>query len=263
MNVRRRSRLLGMLAILALAAPLFVVQPALAAGTVTPTKTDLEDGGGGSWKLFLTIKLGKKPATAHKPVRFIFTPLAIFETFMDDTKPGEQTRSIPQGKDVAPLVETIDVSFGDVQGNLWDTTKFDFVIKRARGFEAGEYQVELRDDEDKVLGRSFKIKLGGKNQLIDRRAMVFAGGEKKKKDAPAEKKDEPAEKKDAPADTPKDADAPKDEKKDTGAQPPPEVKPKAGGCGCQVPGTSSDPGSLAAVSLAVVALGGLGRRRRR
>lgn len=262
MNVRRRSRVVGMLAILALAAPLFVVQPAFAAGTVTPSKTDLEDGGGGSWKLLITIKLGQKPSTAHKPVRFIFTPLALYETFLDDTKPGEQTRSIPQGKDVAPLVETLDVSFGDVQGNLWDTTKFDFVIKRARGFQAGEYQVELRDDDNKVIGRAFKLKLGGKNEVIDRRAMVFAANDKKKKDKPEEKKDEPKpeEKKDdappPPAET-------KDDKKDAGAQPPPEVKPKQGGCGCQLPGAPEAPGSLATVSVVALALGSLGRRRRR
>ena len=263
MNVRRRSRWVGMLAILALAAPLFVVQPAFAAGTVTPAKTDLDDLGEGSWKLFITIKLGKKPATAHKPVRFIFTPLVIYETFLDDTKPGEQTRNIPQGKDVAPLVETMDVSFGDVQGNLWDTTKFDFVIKRARGFEAGEYQVELRDDEDKVIGKSFKLKLGGKNTVIDRRAMVFAGdGKKKKKENTEEKKGD-----DKGAAEPKKDEAPApaadaEPRKDAGAQPPPEVKPKQGGCGCQLPGSPAPSSALASVSVVALALGAARRRRR-
>jgi hypothetical protein len=260
MIVRRRSRLAGMFATLALLAPLLVVQPALAAGTVTPAKTELEDLGEGSWKLLITIKLGKKPATAHRPVRFIFTPLAIYETFLDDTKPGEQTRSIPQGKDVAPLVETLDVSFGDVQGNLWDTTKFDFVIKRARGFEAGEYKVELRDDEDKAIGSPFKLKLAGKNAVIDRRAMVFAGNDsKKKKEKPEEKKDDgaPAPKKDdAPPPPP-----PADKKDSAAAQPPPEVKPKQGGCGCQAPGSTNTPSSLAVVSVVALALGGLRRRR--
>lgn len=261
MNVRR-SRWVGMLAVLALATPLFVVQPAFAAGTVTPSKTDLEDGGSGSWKLFITIKLGKKPPTAHRPIRFIFTPLTIYETFLDDSRPGEQTRSIPQGKDVAPLVETMDVSFGDVQGNLWDSTKFDFIIKRDRGFQAGEYQVELRDDENKTIGRSFKLKLGGKNEVIDRRAMVFAASDKKKKEKPEEKKDEaaPEEKKDSPIPPPSET---KEEKKEQGAQPPPEVQPKQGGCGCQIPGGSEAPGSLAAVSILAVALGSTRRRSRR
>jgi MYXO-CTERM domain-containing protein len=254
MNVRRS--LIGLLAALSLAVPLLVVTPAHAAGTVTPAKTELEDSGG--WKLFVTIKLGKKPSTAHMPVRFVFRPLVLIETFMDDSKPTEQTRLLPQDKNVTPLIISQDISFGDMQGNLWDTTKFDFTISRSGGFEAGEYQVELRDSDDKQIGQSFKLKLNGKNTLIDRRAMVFAGGEKKKKEQPTDKKTEEASK---PAEDKKDGSAPPaEDKKDAGAQPPPaEAKPK--GCGCQLPGSTPAESPAALVAVAAVAVGALRRRR--
>lgn len=258
MNVRRR--LIGLVALLALAVPLLVTEPALAAGSVTPAKNDLEDSGSG-WKVFLTIKLGKKPSMAHQPVRFIFTPTVIYETFMDDSKPGEQTRSLPQGKDVTPLVESMDLSFGDVKGNIWDTTKFDFTIRRDRGFMSGEYDVEVRDGDGKNIGSKFKLKLGGKNELVDRRALVFAGDKKKKKEGPDDKKaDEP--KKDEPKEDPKPAEPPAEEKKD-GAAPPPDIKTKPGGCGCQMPGQPAGDGLLIVTAAVAVGLGALRRPRRR
>lgn len=258
----RRTCLAALVAGVALTTPLLVVTPALAYGTVTPAKTDLEDNGNG-WKLQVTIKLGKKPATAHQPMRFVFTPVMLIETFMDDSKPGEQTRTIPQGKDVQPLVENMDVSFGDVQGNIWDTAKFDFPIKRERDFQAGEYSLAIQDSDGKAVGQAFKIKLNGKNTMIDRRAMVFAGGDKKKKDKPDEKKADAAPT-DTPAAAAAPADAPAAARADApAAAPPPEVKPKQGGCGCQVPGSepAGVPGVAALVALASGALAARSRRR--
>jgi MYXO-CTERM domain-containing protein len=187
----------------------------------------------------------------------------LYETFLDDTKPGEQTRLMPQGKDVAPLVESLDVNFSDAKGDVWDTTRFDFTVRRDRGFLAGEYKVEVRDSDDKVVGQSFALKLGGKNDVVDRRAMVFAGDKKKKKEGPDDKK--AAEEKKAAEDK---AAAPAPEEKptekpdpDKAAAPPPEVPKKPGGCGCQVPSQTplDGTGVVAIVAVAV----GLARRSRR
>ncbi len=258
-----RSRLATLMAVVALASPLLVTSPVFAYGSVSPTKSELEDNGTG-WKLNITIKLGKKPATAHQPMRFVFTPQVLYETFLDDTKPGEQTRNIPQGKDVEPLIENLDVSFGDVQGNLWETTKFDFPLKRERGFQAGEYSVAIQDTDGKAVGSAFKIKLAGKNTVIDRRAMVFAGGGPKKK--PEEKKPDapPADNAAAaPAETPAPATTTPPGVGQVAAEPPPEVKPKQGGCGCQLPGGESTPAGSAVLAAFAVATGTLAARSRR
>jgi MYXO-CTERM domain-containing protein len=250
-------------AMLALLAPLLFVAPALAGpGSVTPSKNELQEAAGG-WKLLVTVKLPKKPANPHQTFRFLFRPTVIFETFLDDSSPGEKTRPLPQGKDIEPIVESLDVNFGDVKGDIWDTTKFDFQIRRDRGMYAGEYTVEVRDSDNRTVGQPFKLKLGGKNDVVDRRAIVMADSGAKKKKDPA--KEEPKEAKEEPKTEPKADTSEKTEgtKKgdDEGAAPPPPVKGKSGGCGCHVPGGGSSPAG--ASLLAVIGLGALVSRRRR
>jgi hypothetical protein len=244
--------------------------PALAAGTITAAKTDLTESSG-QWKVFLTVKLAKKPANAHQQFRFIFKQTVLYETFLDDAHgDAEQTRNIPR-PDVTPLIESMDINFGDVKGDIWTTTKFDFAIRRDRGYEAGEYKVEVRDADDHIVGSSFTMKLQGKNEVVDRRAMVMQDPGKKKKKPPPDEK---------PADAPKDnaaaADAPKDkDAKDApagdakkhdgdgdGAAPPPPVDPKKGGCGCEIPGGHA-PSSPTLPLLALATCAGLVAARRR
>lgn len=260
---RPASRWSRWLARAATATALLVVVPnvALAAGTVSPAKTDLTEAAGG-WKVFLTVKLGKKPANPHQSFRFVFKRTVLYETFLDDAHGDkEQTRNIPT-PDADPMVESMDVNFANAKGEIWETTKLDFVIRRDRGFEAGEYKVEVRDSDNRAVGSTFTLKLGGQNAVVDRRAMVMADpGKKKKKE---EKKEEPKEEPKADPTEKKDDAAPAEPKKDgegDGAQPPPPVEKKSGGCGCTVPDgeTTGFAIPLAAAGLAAVAL----RRRRR
>lgn len=252
-----------------LAAPLLALSltlaapPVLAAGTIKPSRTELTEVSGG-WKVFLEVKLGKKPATAHQPFRFVFKRTVLYETFLDDAHgDAEQTRSIPT-PDAADQIESIDVGFADAKGDIWDSTKLDFTIRRDRGYEAGEYKVEVRDSDNRLVGSAFTLKLQGKNTVVDRRAMVMQ---------------DPKKKKEKPKEDPKPADDKKDEKKDdkgsdagTGsggggdddaakkaAAPPPAVPPKKSGCGCEVPGAPA-PLGFAAVALGLCALAV--RRRR-
>ncbi|MCC6646133.1 MAG: hypothetical protein IT374_11245 [Polyangiaceae bacterium] len=248
-----------------LAAPLLALAlalapaPAIAAGSITPVKTELTEIAGG-WKIFLTIKLPKKPATPHQTFRFSFTKKVYYETFKDDAHgDAEQSRSVPI-TDAQPSVESLDVNFGDVKGNVWETTKLDFTIRRERGYEAGEYKVEVRDGDGRAVGQAFTIKLQGKNDTIDRRAMVMADGGKKKKEEKKEEKKEDAkpEEKAAPA---SDAPPPADAEAKPAAAPPPPVEKKAGGCGCEVPGPARE--GHGALWLGAAALGlSLARRRR-
>jgi hypothetical protein len=254
------SRVLRAVRIAALALPLLATTPAFAGyGSVTPATKVLPEATGG-WKMALTVKLPKKPDPAYQTYRFFFTPVVLYETFLDDTKPGEQTRNLPQDKNTKPMVESLEVGFSDARNQVWDTTKFDFIIKRDRGFEAGKYKVEIRDTNDKTLGSAFEIELSGKNPVVDRRAMVMSGTPRKKVAAEAPKTDGAApaaapasesegstEPSAAPASAP---DAP--------AEPPPPVKK---GCAIGQVGDATAPdGALALVT--VVGVTALVARRR-
>lgn len=259
MTLRPVRGLKGLLAATVLLFPLLTQSPALAANQVTPAKTQLEDSGSG-WKLMVTIKLDKKPLLPHQTYRFLFKPVVIYETFLDDSRPGEQTRKLPQDKNIEPLIESLDVGFADASGTVWQTTKFDFTIRRARGFEAGEYRVEVRDSDNRAVGQPFNLTLNGKNEVIDRRAMIFTG-EKKKKEAPVEKPEE--KKEDAPPAAVASSETPAETepKPEEAPAPPPAAQPKQGGCGCEIPSGAPSGEALGAVMVAAAVA--VSRRKRR
>lgn len=239
MSERRTLSRRPLLAALA-ALPVLVHAPMAAAkgkgATVTVTTKQIAESSGG-WKVLLTIKLPQKPTIPHQTFRFLFAPLVIYETYVDDSSPGEKTRNIPQGKDVQPNVETMDVGFSDARGDVYDTTKFDFTIRRDRNFFAGEYRLEIVDGDGNPVGQPVNLKLDGKNKVVNRRTMMLEGNGAKTPPAAA-----PA----PPAADPKPAGAPPLEgavpkPEDMGADPPPSVDKKDGGCGCAVPGSSSAP----------------------
>lgn len=242
---------------------LLAAAPAAAKGkggaTVTVNSKQIAESSAG-WKVMLTIKLPQKPAIPHQTFRFVFVPLVVYETYVDDSGPGEKTRSIPQGKDIQPNVETMDVGFSDARGDVYDTTKFDFTIRRDRNFLAGEYRLEVLDGDGNPVGQPVNLKLEGKNDVVDRRTMMLAGnggGAKKPPPAPAAAAAEPKGDGSPP---PLEGAVPKPE--DMGADPPPSVEKKGGGCGCAVPGEARSPRAWPAL-LAGAAAFGLARRTRR
>jgi MYXO-CTERM domain-containing protein len=231
-------------------------------GTVTVNTKQITESGGG-WKVMLTIKLPQKPAIPHQTFRFVFAPVAIYETYLDDSSPNEKTRVIPQAKDVQPNVETMDVGFSDARGDVFDTTKFDFTIRRDRNFFAGEYQLEVYDGDGNRLGQTVTLKLEGKNDVVDRRTMMLEGNAGAKKKPAAASSAAPA----APPPPGNEAAAPPLEgavprPEDMGSDPPPSVDKKSGGCGCSVPGSASTPVAWPALLAGAAALG-LTRRGRR
>lgn len=264
-----RAARLAALALPLLAVPVLVTTPAFAGyGSVTPATKVLPEATGG-WKMALTVKLPKKPDPAYQTYRFFFTPTVLYETFLDDNKPGEQTRNLPQDKNTKPMVESLEVGFSDARNQVWDTTKFDFVIKRDRGFEAGKYKVEIRDTNDKTIGSPFEIELSGKNPVVDRRAMVMSGTPRKKVASDAPKSDAAPAPAAAPASAPDAASepstapaagAPSDAPP---AEPPPPVKK---GCAVSSIGANDTQDTTdGALTLLAVAAAGvvLARRSRR
>lgn len=234
-------------------------RPALALGSVTlATREPVEADG--RWKLAMTIDYGSIPPIPHVPVIFSFTATMLYErALLDKTGDKPQTVRLPLSNQQS-INEGMDIGFADASGKTFKITKFDFVIKRDHGFEAGEYDLKIkREDDGAQIGQTIKLVLKGENPIVDRRAITFAGekpkkkGEEKKGDAAEEKK--PAEEEKKPAEG--------EEKKadgDEGATPP-AVEKKQGGCGCVVVGDAETGGAGALMALALVGLA-VARRRR-
>jgi MYXO-CTERM domain-containing protein len=205
-------------------------------------------------------------------MKFEFQPEVYYERDMVD---GDKLveHKVPLDNRQA-LIESVDVGFLDSgSGKIESRTRFTFKLTRAHGYEAGEYKVSIHDGRnDQPVGAPVTLIFEGENEVIDRRAMVFSGGDKKKKvdadkpdaakpaDADADKKadtDKPASDSATPA---TEADAPKADDKPP-ADEPGTIKEKPGGCGCRLADTGHDSG--AGLAFAALALSGVVLRRRK
>ncbi|MEO7332205.1 MAG: hypothetical protein ABI193_26755 [Minicystis sp.] len=256
---RRRAltRLVQLVAAFLFAA-LLLPGSAQAAGSVTlgsrePTEVD------GKWKLNMTIDFGGVPHLPHIPMLFVFTPTMLYERTLTDKSPDKPVLTRMPLQNQQGINESLDVGFSDASGKIFKITKFDFVIRRDHGFEAGEYDLQIKRADDGVqMGQTIKLTLKGDNVVVDRRAIMFTG-EKKPKKADAEKKDEPEKKDEAsPPDGPASDGPPKDAAEAIGPAP---VAPKQGGCGCELVGQSGGEG--AAIGALIFGLSIIARRRAR
>jgi MYXO-CTERM domain-containing protein len=239
---------------------LFASRGAHAAGTLTvvnssPQETD------GRWKLQFSMNMGQLADTAHVPMIFRFTPTVLYERSLEDKTGDKPVLNRRPLVNQSAVTESMDVGFSDSRGKIFPTTKFDFMLRRDRGYEAGEYElVVIRSSDGAQIGQKQRIKLLGDNPVIDRRAMVFVADKKEKKPATneADASDTPAPSE--PAATPADEPSkPLTEPTDEAIAPPP-VSPKQGGCGCRmVDGEGNATAGLVA-SLGFLAL--VARRRR-
>lgn len=240
-----RSRLLSIARLFALVlAALLVVAPrlALAAGTASLTELNPKEDDG-KWKLKMTMSYGGTPPTAHIPMNFSFTPTVLYERSLTDKSPNTPVLTKIPLANQQPIIKSMDVGFSDPTGKIFTTTKFDFLIRRDHGFEAGEYTLVItRANDGAQMGQQIRLVLQGDNVIVDRRAIVFTGEKKKDKKAdPAadEKKDDPAAT--DPAATDPSASDPS-AGTDTPTEAPPPVEPKQGGCGCRVADPTPAPG---------------------
>ena len=245
---------------------------ALGAGRVEWKSKSVKERDDKSWRLEVSIFMPRAPDVAHVPMKFEFQPTAYYARDMTDgDKLVEHTVPLT---DRQSLIESVDVGFMDSgSGKIEARTRFSFKVTRAHGYEAGEYKVTIKDTRNgQTVGTPTTLKFEGENEVVDRRAMVFTGKDKKKdekKDAEGDKKaeesgDKPAE---GGSDTAKSEDAPPGddaaptEGEGAGAEGPPPIEEKPGGCGCRILGGAENAplsGALVLVGLAALAL----RRRR-
>src|SRR5215468_9126262 len=156
-------------------------RPALAAGTVTLSSRELveEDG---KWKLKMSIDFGGVPNLPHVPMIFGFTPTVLYERALTDKSPEKPVLNRMPLSNQQTINESMDVGFSDGTGKIFKITKFDFIIRRDHGFEAGEYDLKIKREDDGVqMGQVIHLVLKGDNPVVDRRAIIFAGDKPKKK----------------------------------------------------------------------------------
>jgi MYXO-CTERM domain-containing protein len=185
MQSSRTSRFNWALFTGSLAVLVFVATSAFAGGSVKFAKREFREASGG-WNLMMTIDYGSTPSIPHQPLKFQFTPTAVYERYLDDQH-GEtpQTRLIALTGQM-PLFESVDVDFSDGRGKIYKVTKFDFTITRSHNFAAGEYSVVVKRADGGSIGGAQTIKLDGDNPVVDRRAISFVASKKgDKKDGAA------------------------------------------------------------------------------
>lgn len=229
----------------------------------------------GAWHLYVTIELPKAPLTAHQSMKFLFTKTVAYErSLIDGHNEPVMNRQALQNQ--SPSVESLDVDFADPSGKIFKGTRFDFGLTRTRGYEAGEYKVEVRTSDGTTIGSPAHLILKGDNPVVDRRAMAFNAKEKSIKkvdgyDAGANqaKNDEPV----APVDngpsevTPTGTATgfvPAEGLQETDEE---KIKTRPKGCGCEVVGVApsglfTGPGAALFFLLPVVGIGIAAARRR-
>lgn len=248
------------LALAALAVFVTLTTKAAAQTRVQWVDTGVKETANGSWKLDIKIFMGKAPDTAHVPVKFEFSPIAYYErAMMDGDKLVERRVALTGRQD---LIESVDLGFMDPgSGKIENRTRFTFRVTRAHGFEAGEYKVVIRDARTgRTIGAPTTLKLQGENEVIDRRAMVFADKKKKKKEEPKEEGSDSGDTSTEPA-----ADEPEPEPEPEldpvpETDPPQTIEEKPGGCGCRAAGVG--PSSVSATAFLLLGAAFLLRRRR-
>jgi len=254
-------------AICVVLAVLLLASSAYAYGRVQWKQTRVKEnvvGSQSNWNLEMTVYLPKSPDFAHVPVKFEFKQNVYYERYRDDDHPDVQTRKVPV-PNAEPIIESVDLGFLDPgSGKIENRTRFGFKITRAHGFDAGEYRVTIRNARNgAVLGVPTTLYLEGENEVIDRRAMVFADKDEDKADKAKEEKADEAADDTAPEDSTSDGSMDWEEvREDDQALPPPEpLKPKRG-CGCRTAGAGGPSGGALALSL-LLGVGIVARRRRR
>ena len=253
-----------------------IVSLAVTADAATGTfviKTKSVNETGGAWRIFTKIELPKAPLVAHQSMRFNFKKTMVYERSLVDGK-SEPVINRQALTGEMPSTESLDVNFGDATGKVFKGTNFDFALTRTRGYEAGEYEVELRTADNVIIGSKQNIILNGDNPVVDRRAMAFNAKDSKVKkvegyDAGANQADN-----ELPANQPANnaggngevtpmgtatGFVPKEGLQETEEE---KIKTKPGGCGCEAVGQRSNASALLGL-LPILGIGITAYRRRR
>ncbi len=260
-------------ALLATLVSLVVASTALASGTFKLRSTSVSEVSGG-WHIYCDVVLARAPSIAHPTLKFLFTRTVYFERALVDNSPNPVLNRTPLVNQ-NPSVESLEVDFADAAGKIWNRTHFDFTLTRVRGYEAGEYKVQVRMADGTDVGTPTYITLNGDNEIIDRRAITFDAKNPTMKKVSSGIDAGPTR---ATADESVAAAVPNNGEVAPAASAPPfltedafkkqpeeEVREHPKGCGCEVPGLDAAgvSGAMGALAALGTGLSALARRRRR
>jgi MYXO-CTERM domain-containing protein len=265
----RSNVIRGFLALLAaLVALVALPQSAYAVGTFKLKSPEANEVSG-AWHIYVTVELPKAPLTAHQSMRFVFTKTMVYErTLVDGKNEPVITRQPMQNQ--TPSTESLDVDFADPSGKIFKGTRFDFGLTRARGYEAGEYTVEVRTADGVTIGNKANLILKGDNPVVDRRAMAFSAKDKSMKKVEgydggttqAKNDEQVAPVNTGPAEVTPMGTAtgfvPPEGQQETEEE---KIKTRPKGCGCEVPG-GAGPGTALLMFLPILGMGATAIRRR-
>ncbi len=264
LNLRKILRIIGILCVV-----LFGIVPSANAATgVFKLKSTEVNEVSGAWHLYVSISLPKAPLTAHQSMKFLFTKEVVYErSLVDNQKDPVINRQVLQNQ--TPSVENLEVDFANASGKIFANTRFDFGLTRTRGYEAGEYKVELRTSDGVTIGGTARLVLKGDNPVVDRRAIAFSAKDKGIKkiegyDAGANqaKNDDVAPVNNGPSEVTPTGTAtgfvPKEGFNETEEE---KIKTRPKGCGCEVPGNGG-PSTALFFLLPIVGIGLIAIRRR-
>lgn len=230
-----------LLALFAFAGKAQAGKPSAKPESATLTEVD------GKWKLILNFDYGKEPELQFISMRFSFEQVTLFERAITDESGDKPVLTKKALVNQPPIIESMDVGFSDGTGKLFKTTKFNFLIRRDRGFEAGEYQLTIKKVDNDEQFAKVKLTLNGDNPIINRKSINFVDDKGKNNDASKVKsKSDPG----ASSDSDGSKDDPSGDTKpagDDGSTPSgdvPPVDPKKGGCGCEIVGSNTGTGSM-------------------
>jgi MYXO-CTERM domain-containing protein len=148
-----------------------LTRDARAAGTFKLKSTEAQEVSG-AWHIFVTIELPRAPTVGHVPIRFLFTKTAVYERAMVDNRNDPVVNRMSL-QNQTPSIESLDVDFADGSGKIFKQTRFDFGLTRTRGYEAGEYIVQVRTADGTDIGGKANLTLKGDNPVVDRRSITF------------------------------------------------------------------------------------------
>lgn len=260
-----RIRFFHVVAALAALAALVSAMPAQADRVVWKKTTIAESNE--AWRLDLEFHFTSPPDIVYVPIQFDFTQTVYYENTLDDSSTEPHVTRVPL-EFKQPMVETQDVGFLDPgTGKTQKRTRFSFKLTRARGFEAGEYKVQVRNKRNNSkIGGETKLVLNGTNEVVDRRSISF-DEKKKPKDEEQKKKSWEEEEYDPNKDPNNEAyweGGPSEKEKQQGGDdipPPAHMQENPGACGCRVLGAG--PSNALSFGLLVSALSLAWVRRRR
>ena len=266
LSSRFRGSLLAFVALACLGVVTLFARDASALGTFKLKSNEATEVSG-AWHIYVTIELPKPPLTAHQTMKFNFTKTVAYERALIDGH-NEPVLNRQPLQNQSASIESLDVDFADPSGKIFKGTPFDFGLTRTRGYEAGEYKVELKTSDGTTVGAAQNLILKGDNPVVDRRAIAFNAKESgvKKVDGVdagskvAQNDDTPAANNSMGEVTPTGTAQPFIAKEGLEKTPEEEIKTRPKGCGCSLPG-GVDTGTLFWLA-PLAGLAALARRRR-